>query len=501
MIREHQARHASVHVICATTEEVMHCYEHLQKNNDHVYQLHSGITKARARKLFKEIIHLEESSVLISTPLFIDTYQHNKETLVIEHESSAHYYTPSQPYIDMRIMIYEYAKQMKLNIIWADTALRPETYTRQENFAECIEPFNKRIFREQDIHIVRQHITKELQTDEERIRELQSSNREFTTLANETRALLTESIKRKEKIFIYAHRKGLAPNIVCNDCGNIARSHTSGLPYSLYITHNHKTKKSERKFICNLTGESILAFDTCQFCRGHNLVQLGIGTERVYEELKKLFPKVPTYIIDSTHTPTKKVLQEIIETYQKTTASVIIVGTQKALPHLDHIDRVIIASLDSVFSRMSYNVHVDVLNLLTRLHERSIHPLVLQSRNITEFSLPIVRDGLYAPYIKRELDERKRFSYPPYGHVCVIQKDVTKQRVQQHYRIFEEALKPYEPYLMIQPGRTRTRSRIVIILQLDTNTWSMKQQDAKLAIFLGSLDRDCTVQFDPYHLF
>ena len=86
-------------------------------------------------------------------------------------------------------------------------------------------------------------------------------------------------------------------------------------------------------------------------------------------------------------------------------------------------------------------------------------------------------------------------------NVCVIQKDVTKQRVQQHYRIFEEALKPYEPYLMIQPGRTRTRSRIVIILQLDTNTWSMKQQDAKLAIFLGSLDRDCTVQFDPYHLF
>ncbi|MCA9353092.1 hypothetical protein KC901_02820 [Patescibacteria group bacterium] len=502
MVREHLLKKESLHIVCPTIECVIRIFDVLKKNNTHVYFLHSDMTKKQTREVYQTIFDLNKPSVLVSTPGFIDVHQEEKNTIIIEEESSEYYRTVTNPYLDLRFFVTTYAREANINLMWADSVLRPETYALSlENKAETIEPFNTRIFKNGDIVIINQHVSQQKkQSDEERIKELTEKEKGFSTLSLETIKILKKSILKKEKVFLFVHRKGLAPSIVCNDCGNIARSPESGLPYTLYTKTNSTTKKKERIFVCTMSGETIPAFDSCQFCRGYNLTQLGIGTERVYEEVHALFPKTKTYIIDSEHVKTKKGMREVVSDYTKRKSSVIIIGTQKAIPQLPFIDTTVIVSLDSYFSRMSYTTHTDVLRLVNVLKEKSKQPLILQSRNITESSLPILTNGVYTGYVKKELDERKTFGYPPYTTLCVIKRIVPKYNIQKEYRLLNTAFDRFHPNIMTHPALKKTMVTLVLVLQLNHDTWSIDHQDPKLDALLRGFDRTTEIIFNPHHL-
>jgi len=501
MIRGHMFQKDSLHIVCPTINAAANLFEKLQKNNSNIYLLHSGLSQKKIREAYKEINALISPSFLITTPGFIDTYQIKKSTIIIEQESSEYYRTVSSPYIDMRFFIQNYAHAAKITLVWADSILRPETYSLSQNYAaEIIEPLNKKVFKTGAITVINQHtkITKK-QSDAERIKEL-SEKKEFQTLSQQVIKKIKESILKKEKIFLFVHRKGLAPNIVCNDCGNIARSAESGLPYSLYIKTHQKTRIKERIFICTMTGESLPAFDVCQFCAGYNLHSMGIGTERVYEEVQKIFPKIRTHIIDSAHVTSKKAMREIIEDYTKRKSAVIVIGTKKAIAQLPSIDTTVIVSLDSYFSHMSYNTHPEVLNLLSTLQEKSKHPLLLQSRNITESSLPILHDGLYTKYIDIELSERKKYNYPPYTTICVLKRVVPKYSIKKEYNFLNVSFNEWNPHIMTHPAYKKTMVTLIMILQLDEQRWSARHQDEKLSDLLYSFDRTTEVKFNPQNL-
>jgi primosomal protein N' len=501
MIREHMFQKESLHIICSTIDESKIIFEKLQKNNNNIYLLHSGLTQKKLRETYKEMSDLTSPSFLISTPGFVDTYQHEKSTMVIEQESSEYYRTVSSPYIDMRVFIKKYANSAKITLVWADSILRPETYVlSQNNQGEIIEPLNKKVFKTGDIEIISQHtkVTKK-QSDAERISEL-SEKKAFQALSKEAIEKIKEAILKKEKIFLFVHRKGLAPTIVCNDCGNVARSPESDLPYSLYIKTHPKTRIKERVFICTMTGESLPAFDSCQFCAGYNLNSMGIGTERVREEVQSLFPKTRTHIIDSAHVTTKKGMKEIVADYIKNKSAVIVIGTRKAIAQLPEIDTTVIVSLDSYFSRMSYNTHPEVLNLVVNIKEKTKNPVILQSRNITESSLPILHDGLYTKYIDTELSERKKFSYPPYSTICTLKRVVPKFAIRKEYDFLSSSFHHWNPNIMTHPAQKKTMVTLIMVLQLDADLWSAHSQDAKLASLLYGFDRTTEIKFNPQNL-
>jgi len=306
LVREKMLHKESIHIICPTQELASFFFKELSGNiEDHCFLLHGKLGKKHIEKTYTLLNDKAQSSLVISTAGFIDIHQHHKSGIIIEKESSEYYRTVAGPYIDLRVFVCEYARAMNIECMWADGILRPETWLKHktEN-AEKIEPINKRIFKNTDICIVNQHIRKPgKQDDIERMKEI-SSKKTFSALSDEVISTIEESIIKNKKIFLFVHKKSLAPNIVCNDCGNIARSPESGYPLSLYIKNNKQTRVKERIMICHMSGESMPAFDTCQFCQSWNLVQLGIGTEGVFEQLENSFQN-RKYIIDSTHCHTQ----------------------------------------------------------------------------------------------------------------------------------------------------------------------------------------------------
>lgn len=501
LVREKLLQKESLHIICPTIQSCKRLFLELEKNNKHCVTLHSAISAKKLRDTFREINDATGPTLLISTSLFIDTYQFNKQTIIIEEDSSEYYRSFTSPYTDARVFIQEYSKNNNSECILADSVLRPESWhMHTENNAELIEPFNKKIFKSDDLKIISQHTKKPGKlTDAERIEEV-TKKEKFSMLSKESVLAIKESISKNDRIFIFAHKKSLAPSVVCNDCGNVARSAESGHPYSLYVKKNPATRIKERIFICNMTGESIAAFDTCQFCNSWNMQSLGIGTEGILNEIEALFPETPVHIFDGSHVTTKKKEKEILADYNSNKESVIIIGTQKAIPVLPYIDRTIVASLDSYFARMSYSIHPELLTLLSRLIEKTKEPVLLQSRNITEESLPILVNGIYSNYIENELAERKEFNYPPHITLITVKRTLFKTQVKRDYDLLSNLFNDYSPQILIHPGKKKDQVQLVIIMELKKTSWNNEFQDQKMYEILSAFDRKTEIHINPKDL-
>ena len=497
LIRESRVSKDSLHIICPTVQSCDDLYHHIQKNNDHVFVMHSKTPKRRIKEDYEKVTSSQSPTVVISTPGFIDTKQYNLSTIIIEQESSRHYFF-FKLVATADVVIQNYAKESGCTLVWSDTILRPETYYLHSNTgAELIEPFTTKVFKKNDLVVINQHETNPNKiSDTERIKEIEKKNT-FQILHPQTIEYITKGIKKNEKIFLFVHKKSLAPNISCNDCGNLARSPDSGIPYALYERRNSKTSERERIYICSMTGESIPAFDTCQFCNSWNMVQLGIGVQRVHDELVKMFPNVAARILDNDHTKTQKQLRELLSEYSHTNESMIVIGTQKAVSYLPDYDRAIIVSMDSYFNRMSYNTHPEVLNLVAAIAENSEQGIILQSRNVTIETLPILDNGLYMPYIKNELALRQEFGYSPFQTTCVIKKTVSKNDAKKTYQFLAKELVDFEPDIISHPTTKKTMVQIVAIMRLSSEQWSENYQDPKLNSILTGFDRRTDILFNP----
>jgi primosomal protein N' (replication factor Y) len=499
LLREKMLREESLHIICPTQQNATDLFNELEKNNENtVHVLHSKITKKKTKETFETLHNKEKSSCLISTPGYIDTYLYKKSVIIIENENSEFYRPVAKPFIDMREFIIEYAKQLGIECVIATSVLRPESWYRfTKNTANTIEPLNKKIFKSHEVIINNQHQRKPgKQTDLQRIQELDDA-KSFSCISRDSIESIKIALKNNERIFIFSHKKSLAPSIICKHCGNMARSSESGFPYSLYIKQNHQTKIKERIFICQNSGEKIPAFDVCQFCDGHHLITFGIGTERIYEELCELFPDTQIQILDANSAKTKKSLTSIVENHAKSTLGSILVGTQKALPYIKGTDTSIITSLDSYFMRMSHNTLPQVISLVKEITEKTSHPVIIQSRNILESYLPILKNGLFSEYIDNELEERKKFNYPPFSTLIVIKRYTKKEFVKKNYYALNNLLDYFNPQILIQPGNKRDFVELVCVIQLDIKEWNNKYQNPKLQEIIFSFDRSTDIFVNP----
>jgi primosomal protein N' len=500
--REKMVYKKSIHIICSTQQETIDVHGELFKNNEqNVFLLHSKVTKKKIEKIFLSLHTNDKPTCIISTPGFIDTYQYNKSTLIIENESSEHYRTVGKPHIDMRVFIHEYAKNSSLECIFSASILRPETWHLVETTqAHIIEPFNKKVFKNLEIEINNLHQRKPgKQDDRERFEEL-TETKGSSIFNKKSLDALREAVATNKKVFIFSLKKSLAPSIICRYCGNMARCPESGFPYSLYIKQNQQTKIKERIFICKNTGEKIPAFDVCQFCNGHHLVIFGIGTETIYEELSKRFPETAIHIIDGNNNTTAKKIDEVFQEHTTTTTSSIIIGTQKALPYIEKSDLSIISSLDSYFAKMSYSISPQAITLIKNISEKTTGKFIIQSRNIIESILPLLRHGIYSTYIQQELEERKEFMYPPFSTLIVLKQQIQKEQLKKHYLGLNRLLDSYQPQILIQPGVKKGSAELITLIQLEIKEWNYYYQNEKLLNILLSLERSTQIYINPKDL-
>jgi primosomal protein N' len=159
---------------------------------------------------------------------------------------------------------------------------------------------------------------------------------------------------------------------------------------------------------------------TCDVCGSWNLLPLGIGVERVAEEISKAIPEAKIIMLDTDTIRTPAQARKAAITLKE--PGTIIIGTEFMLPFLSSDEKVsyaAIASADALLALPFWRVRERLVHSALTLRERS-EKLSIATRRPDDSAFTAVLNPLASTFFEEEATDREAFMYPPYGHLVVV---------------------------------------------------------------------------------
>jgi primosomal protein N' (replication factor Y) len=242
---------------------------------------------------------------------------------------------------------------------------------------------------------------------------------------------ITVALNRNEQVILFQNRRGYAPFLSCNTCEWTPKCQHCDIS----LTY-HKYIDSLKCHYCGYTQQQPTS---CHACGSKHLTLKGVGTEKVEDELKVLFPTARIARLDLDAAKTKHGHEEIIRSFEEKQFE-ILVGTQMLSKGLDfeHVSLVGVINADSLLSFPDFRAHEKALQLLMQVGGRagrkhSRGNVVIQTSMPNHFVLQVLQQNKYETLVERELEERQKFAYPPFYRLIKL---VLKHR---DYKTVEQA--------------------------------------------------------------
>jgi primosomal protein N' (replication factor Y) (superfamily II helicase) len=249
-------------------------------------------------------------------------------------------------------------------------------------------------------------------------------------LTPELHEKIKNALHRGEQIILFQNRRGYVPYIECSHCGWIP-----ACPNCDVSLTNHK---KNNRLICHYCGYSIRMLTSCEKCNTSTFRNRGLGTEKIEEEISRIFPDARISRMDADTTTSKTAYEKIIRDLENKKTDILI-GTQMVTKGLDfeHVSVVGILNADGLLnfpdfraSERAYQLMAQVSGRAGRLNKQG--SVVIQTSHPDHPLFGFLKDQNYDGFFTDMIDERKTFRYPPWFRfikVSVRHKD-EKQTVQ-----------------------------------------------------------------------
>lgn len=246
--------------------------------------------------------------------------------------------------------------------------------------------------------------------------ELKAGNR--GTLSRALRLALERTVAKGEQAILYLNRRGFATVVLCRDCGHVVNCPACDIPFAYH---------ADGTLVCHRCGRRSTPPEKCPACGSVRIKHLGVGTQRVEEEVRALVPKAALLRLDRDAVRAKGSHAALFERMRSRRAQVI-VGTQMVAKGFDlpGVSLVGVVNADTVLSLPDFSSSERTFQLLTQVLGRSGRGPA-GGRGIVQTYLPdhyAIRAAAahdYATFAAAELDGRRRFGYPPFAKLVLLQ--------------------------------------------------------------------------------
>lgn len=242
---------------------------------------------------------------------------------------------------------------------------------------------------------------------------------------------IIETLRARKQIILFLNRRGNASFVLCRDCG-----------YALSCTRCSVSlvwHSSSRKLMCHHCGKVYRMPEKCPACQGVNLINLGIGTQAVEEELnkflKKEYPETVSIERMDRDTTTDASAHETIYKQWKNGDIKILIGTQMITKGWDiaAVGLVGIVSADSALNLPDFRTNERVFQILVQVAGRTGRGkdpglVILQSYNPENPAIQAARHHDYQAFYTAEIKARREFSYPPFTKLVKLRISHKEQK-------------------------------------------------------------------------
>ena len=298
---------------------------------------------------------------------------------------------------------------------------------------------------------------------------------------------MEETLGRGEQVMLFQNRRGFAPYVECSQCGWTARC-----PHCNVTLTYHK---GGARLVCHYCGYTAPVPAKCPSCEVTEVLPRGFGTEKVEEEIARLFPEARVARLDRDSVTSERAFNAIISDFEARKTD-ILVGTQMITKGFDFggVSLVGILNADNLLNNPDFRAAERAFQLMLQVAGRAGRrsdggEVVIQT---SEPGHPVIRQvvaGDFAGMARMQLSEREAFFYPPYARltsltlrhrdVALLRRGVTELAARLRVRFGRRVLGPMTPpvdrirgeylaglLLKIESGASSAKARALLAAEL-----------------------------------
>jgi len=304
--------------------------------------------------------------------------------------------------------------------------------------------------RKRKFELFRQSRKEEFIADREAARRSKRSF-EFGPISDLLAEQIAERLARKEGIILLQNRRGFAPFVECPDCGYVALCEQCNISFTYHLAKKHLR--------CHYCGSVKPPPEACPDCRSVDIQYRGFGTQRVEEELRRLYPEARILRMDLDTTTDRGSHDRILRTFSEGKADILL-GTQMVAKGLDfsRVTLVGVISADTQMLLPDFRSAERTFQLLTQVAGRAgrsklAGEVVIQTCQPRHYALRHVLAHDFPAFYREEMAVRRELRYPPFSRLVLIEfRAASEQAVIKEANAFALRMKAEPHWTMLGPA-------------------------------------------------
>lgn len=231
-------------------------------------------------------------------------------------------------------------------------------------------------------------------------------------------SLIADNLDKHKQTILLINRRGYNTFIACNSCGHVITCPNCSISLTYHSFNN--------RLMCHYCGYSKPLDNVCPECGKNSIRYSGYGTQRIEDELERLFPDASVLRMDADTTSAKFSHQKLFDAFSRGDYDILI-GTQMVAKGLDfpNVTLVGVVNADNSLYDESYLANERSFDLITQVVGRSgrraeAGKAVIQTINPYNDVIEYASKQDYKSFFANEIQLRKLLTYPPFCDIYFI---------------------------------------------------------------------------------
>ena len=231
-------------------------------------------------------------------------------------------------------------------------------------------------------------------------------------------SLIANNLDKHKQTILLINRRGYNTFIACNSCGHVITCPNCSISLTYHSYNN--------RLMCHYCGYSKPLDNVCPECGKNSIRYSGYGTQRIEDELERLFPEASVLRMDADTTSAKFSHQKLFDAFSRGDYDILI-GTQMVAKGLDfpNVTLVGVVNADNSLYDESYLANERSFDLITQVVGRSgrraeAGKAVIQTINPYNDVIEYASKQDYKSFFANEIQLRKLLTYPPFCDIYFI---------------------------------------------------------------------------------
>ena len=374
-------------------------------NKDEIAVLHSKLSIGERYDEWNKIKE-GKAKIIIGARSAIFAPTENIGIIIIDEEHDSSYKSEAVPKYDAKEIAKKIAKENNCPLVLGSATPDLVTYYKAQQGKITLLELTRRANKSKlpEVEIVDLKM------------ELASGNRSM--LSVKLHDEIEQNLKEKRQTILFLNRRGFSTFIMCRECGYTVKCKNCNISMTYH--------KTENKLKCHYCGYEENVVTICPECHSDKIRYFGTGTQKLEQEINKIFPEASTIRMDIDTVTKKNSHEEILNKFKDENIDILI-GTQMVVKghHFPNVTLVGVIAADSSLNIDDYRANERTVQILTQVagragREQLDGKVVIQTYNPDNFSIICAQKQDYEMFYNTEIALREQLKYPPFCDIILI---------------------------------------------------------------------------------